>query len=334
MTDSTPAEPTKPKSRWPRRILIASGALVLLLICAELGLRLILGLGNPVLYQADAASGYVPVPNQHLRRFFCRNDINSFSMRSPEVLPHKPAGCLRLMFLGDSVTYGTTHVDQSKIFTSLVARDLPSHLHRPVEVLNASTGAWAVENEWGYLRSRGAFDSDWVIFVLNTGDLTQPFTNPDFSNTSGYPDHRPPFATYELWVRYAAPRLLHRAAQVDAGAQASADADLQQTTKVLSALSDARSFTAAHGAQFAIVYSPAHGSQWTTTPYLQGFKMLEVWVEQNNVPFLDLTPYYAAHPDPEIYQDGIHLNESGNRIVKDALLDALEKHWLASAPAR
>src|SRR5690242_8626459 len=83
----TAARPRRRK--WVRR---AALLLLILLVAVELALRLILGLGDPVIYQSDPACGYLPVPNQHVRRFFSRNDINALGMRSPPVDREKPPG--------------------------------------------------------------------------------------------------------------------------------------------------------------------------------------------------------------------------------------------------
>ncbi len=159
----------------PLKILAVSVlVLALLAIGCELGLRYVLGLGNPLLSEHDAAAGYVIDPDQHVRRFFCNTDINHWSMRSPAVTPVKPAGTYRILLIGDSMTYGSTQIDQKEIFSSLLQAELPARLHTPVEVLNASAGAWAVGNELGYLRSRGTFGADLVVLVVNSGDAAQP----------------------------------------------------------------------------------------------------------------------------------------------------------------
>lgn len=36
-----------------------------------------------------------------------------------------PPGVVRVLFVGDSITYGTTHVDQGKIFTQIVDAGCP-----------------------------------------------------------------------------------------------------------------------------------------------------------------------------------------------------------------
>src|SRR5262249_46621318 len=180
-------------------------------LLGELSLRIFLGLGTPVLIapdtdQASGGFGYAPAPNQSVRRFLASNEINRFSMRSRDVSETKPSGRLRIYFIGDSVTYGTTYVDQSSIFTSVLSRELPQRLHQDVEILNASAGGWAASNEVAFLKKRGTFNADVVLIVLNTADLTQPFAN--FEASINSPTERPSTAFSELWSRYIAPRVL------------------------------------------------------------------------------------------------------------------------------
>ncbi|RKH82604.1 SGNH/GDSL hydrolase family protein, partial [Corallococcus praedator] len=82
------------------------------LVAIELSLRSV-GLGNPLLYVADPQIGYLLAPNQTLRRFGKRIQINSFSMRSPEIAAIRPPGTLRILLLGDSIANGGTWTDQA-----------------------------------------------------------------------------------------------------------------------------------------------------------------------------------------------------------------------------
>ena len=320
---SATAQRPLPRRSLAFRALTWFTILYSLLLAFELALRFALGLGNPVLYRYDDACAYLPEPGQHVRRFFRENDINSLGMRCPEYALHKLPGVLRILFLGDSVTYGTTYVDQSEIFTSLLARDLPQRLKRGVEVLNASAGAWAPANELGYLRSRGTFDADVVVFVLNTGDLVQPMNRQPLLLANGYPDHRPPLALYELWVRYVRPRVFHGASEVDAGSQAAPVDVMQQTPPVLEVLDEACRFAREHRAEFRILYIPARGEQWENLQYARGFEMLRSWAGRNQVPLLDLSSDLTSRPKLEVYQDSIHLRPAGNQIVAHAV----EEKW-------
>lgn len=321
-SNATPPARHNRTSKWLVRAFLG---LVVIVIGLELSLRLILGLGNPVLYQHDPACGYLPVPNQNVTRFWkYHNQISAFGMRSAAVTQAKPAGTYRVLFIGDSVTYGTTHVDQSQIFTSLLQHDLPGVVHEPVEVLNASTGAWAVDNELGYLRSRGTFDADAVVFVLNTGDLVQPFNPGTLTSEAGYPDHKPALAMEELWVRYVGPRFFRTGMAADAGSTAEKEPDVDHVTPgILQSLSQAQRIATDAGAQFGIVYSPVVGADWKNPAYGRGLEMLRQWAQEHQVTLIDMTAAYSTRPESEVYQDGVHLRPLGNQIVAQTLTE----HW-------
>ncbi len=320
------------ETTWVR---VRRGA-ILVLFCialAEAGLRFIFGLGYPVLIQPDKGEaeggyGYIPAPDQDVRRFFAHNKINHFSMRSDDISAAKPKGHVRLLFIGDSVTYGTTYIDQSRIFTSLVARELPGEIRRQVDVLNASAGGWAPGNEVGFLRNKGTFDADLVLIVLNTADLNQPFAN--FQADPGFPTEAPLTAIGEAWTRYVAPRLFRtRGEAPDPGSISTQPATnvAQETSGVLATLEDGRIYSLAHGARFGIVYIPSHSIVWDGAGFQIGKKMVVDWAMQRGVPLVDLTGDFSGHSLDDIYLergDGrIHLAPPGHRVVATKLLHVL-----------
>ncbi|HEX5242880.1 MAG TPA: SGNH/GDSL hydrolase family protein [Tepidisphaeraceae bacterium] len=299
------------------RFILAS---LILLIGAEVVLRTVFGLGHPLLYQSDADCGYFPKPNQHLWRFFCTNDINQFGMRSSPVQSPKPKDEFRVFFLGDSVLFGMTHVDQSKICTTILQRELPGQLHRPVEVLNASAGGWAVPNEVGYLHSRGTFNADLVVFVVNTYDMVQPFNDLIPGTVVEQPIRNPPTAIGELWSRYLKPRLFH-VTTADRGSSEPLVPDQKAAVaSTLGWLEKARRQCEASGARFAIIYTPVVGSDFRPLPELLPLrKQLGDWAQSANVPLLDMTEEDSKHPGREVFFDIIHLNPLGQQIMARAV---------------
>jgi hypothetical protein len=295
------------------RFILAS---LVFLVAAEMVLRTVFGLGHPLLYQFDADCGYLPKPNQHLSRFFCANDTNQFGMRSPAVQSPKPKDEFRVFFVGDSVLFGMTHVDQSKICTSILQRELPQQLHRPVEVLNASAGGWAVPNEVGYLHSRGIFHADLVVFVLNTYDLVQPFNDLIPGEVVELPTRNPPTAIGEVWSRYIKPRLFH-AATADRGSSEPVVPDQKAAVaSTLQWLEKARQQCKASGARFAIIYTPVVGSDFHPLPALLPLrKQLGDWAQGANVALLDLSEEDAKYPGKEVFFDIVHLNPMGQEIM-------------------
>lgn len=295
--------------------------LLLGLVGSEIVLRLAVGLGRPVLYVVDPACGYLPKPNQKVHRFGHEIDINTQGMRSTALPATKPANDLRLLFVGDSVTFGTTRVDQNQIFSSLVEAKLSDALHRPIETLNASAGGWAVGNEAGYLQSRGLFDADVVLIVLNTGDLVQPFNQLKPEDALNYPQHAPLSAIGELCERYIGPRLFHTGGPAsDSGSvAATASNAVNELPPVLASLDGVRQQVQTAGAKFVVVFIPAVAPDWQQLGYAAAFDKLKQWTADHSVTLWDLTPDMTARPINELYQDGIHPNATGHAIIADRL---------------
>jgi hypothetical protein len=154
-----------------RRTVAFSAALVVLAALLEAMLRFGLGLGNPVLIAEDSACAYILKPDQDVFRFFSHTHVNHFGMRSDEVPALRDPHTLRILFVGDSITYGTSRIDQRQIFPEILHRDLRSIVQRPVEVLNASASSWAIDNELSYVRSRGRFSRKWFCSCSTAATL-------------------------------------------------------------------------------------------------------------------------------------------------------------------
>jgi hypothetical protein len=241
----------------------------------------------------------------------------------------KPAGVYRVLFVGDSMTYGTTKVDDAKIYTSLLRAELPGMLHKRVEVLNASVGAWAIGNELAYIQSRGIFDSDLVVLALNTGDWAQtPATLGDVGGDAATENY--PCALCELWSRYVAPDLLHLQPKRDAGTTVAPPqtTDAQVLAANLQRLSEFQKTVESHGARMAIAFLAMReyvkdGQQSGVTPQIAD------WAREHHVPLVDTTGAETKYTVKEITQDGDHFNAEGNRVAATAL----EAGWGQLDPA-
>lgn len=309
-----------------RRKVRSLVGLVLVVALIEAVLRFGLGLGNPILIQPDAACSYILKPDQDVVRFFAHTRINHYGMRSDEVTPNHNPGTLRLLFLGDSVTYGTTRVDQNGLFTEILHRELPEIAHRPLEVLNASAGAWAPHNELSYIQSRGIFQSDFVLLVLNDGDLSQPrATMADVGDN--LPQKRPLTAIGELFSRFVVPHVVRMVRRQDAGDSVAADAG-EVTRDNLAVLDKFRELVNAQGATPVIVYIPFRKDipQQSRASALA----LHAWSDEHSVAIIDLTSAELGNATKDIsLDDGTHLNARGHLVVARAI----EQAWTQVAAA-
>ncbi|HUX44200.1 MAG TPA: SGNH/GDSL hydrolase family protein [Terracidiphilus sp.] len=321
---------TRPHGLPPvvRKALASLLALAILLALADAALHFGLGLGNPVLIAPDAACGYIMKPNQRVFRFFVHTYINPYGMRSADFQPVKPPHTYRVLFVGDSITYGTTRIDQSQIFTQLLDRSLPTVMHQPVEVLNASASAWAIDNELSFVRSRGIFQSNVVMLVLNSGDLSQTRAKmPDVNDD--LPFHKPASALNELYERLIRPYFLHLHRRFDAG-----DSTSQVNGQVIRAniayLDSFRALVESQHARFVIVYAPIRKEIPTISS--RSAILLHAWCAAHRVPLLDLTSVEAEYKSSQITLEGVHFNTFGNRVVADAILKDWPRFVLHSAP--
>ena len=129
------------------------------------------GLGDPIIYYQDAAYGYALEPSQKSVRL--RNSvitINKSGLRSQD--NWDLAKGKRILFMGDSVTYGGSYVDDSEIFSTLVCGYIPDSTCG-----NAGVNGYGVLNM--VLRSRVDHrldKADIVIFTVVPGDFTRGLT--------------------------------------------------------------------------------------------------------------------------------------------------------------
>lgn len=306
------------------KILILIGVLLGVLVVVELTLSIGFGLGNPLLYIGDDRIGYLLAPNQRVKRFGNRIEINEYSMRAEAIAPKPGPTTLRLLLLGDSLANGNWWTDQKDVLSYRIAHYLQPHLLAPyqtVEALNASANSWGPRNQLAYLDRYGLFDSTVLVLLLNTDDLfgTQPTPLP-VGRDRNYPAQKPFSAISEVLSRYLKknqpiPEL--KAIQNEGG---------DRVGKNLVAIDGIHQKAIANGSQFILVLSPLKREisgprdyEWVAR------QRLKDWATEADVHYLDLLATYQAHLPhaDELYRDHIHLSPQGNELVGEAIAEAI-----------
>jgi len=297
-------------------------------IILEIALRTILGLGSPVLFEVDPTFGAYPKANQHLHRFFVDFETNQYGMRSSPVAMQKASREYKILFIGDSVPFGTTYVTQQDILVEQIGSLLHEKQY-PTVVLNASSPGWAPGNELGFITSRGLYGADMVVMVYNTMDLTQSFSA--YHDSPLTPLSNPPSAVGELWLRYLKPRLFSATALVDPGSTAvhgrPSEAD---EVNVLDTIEKTRQFVASKGARFVILFSPAFIDEVRRYQFDwdQALEKLKKWGAERDISILDMTESAKSKNVQQLYFDGIHLRPAGDKLYADAFV----KWFIANQP--
>jgi hypothetical protein len=296
----------------PRRgrlfgITLAAGAALVALAVAEGTLRLI-GFGHPILYDNRATYGYRPLPDQSQRRLFGAHvHVNSLGLRGPDA----PPGALRILFLGDSVTWGGSYVDDSELFAAIAADVVAGRLRGRVGAVvgeDAGVNGWGPENVLALLEEYGGFGSlAWVLTLLEDDfrrEKTRIGEVPYFNVApSTALEELLVLAGYRIVTRYKTPKPDTDLARI-------ATANVAVCSRIFAAAARAP-------ARMLVVWHP-------TAPALAGQDAepskaaLFAAAAAAGVPVLDLGPAYRSAGDG-LYADGLHLSVAGHRVAGEAI---------------
>lgn len=314
----------------PKLIAIALGLLLLMLLIMELALRWWVGLGKPLIYQADPDIGYVLVPAQQVRRRGNDIRINAYSMRGDEIEQGRSPSTLRILLVGDSIVNGGWWTPQDQTISALAQVQLYPWATQQgwstVDVLNASANSWGPRNERAYLQRFGTFEAQVVVLVINTDDFFA--TAPQMLKVGldpNYPDHLPLLALTELYGRYLKPRFQKE--KIKAMYEQLNDEEGDRVGFNLAAIRDIHQQVTQANGQLILAHTPLLRELGTSGPrdYEQKARQrLQAIVTAESIPYIDFLPLFnALAPPDDIYSDHIHLNVKGNQRVVDAIHQTL-----------
>ena len=131
------------------------------------------------------------IPNSSRKIMRQMVHINSRGLRGREHSLSKPEGVYRILFLGDSITFGFG-VKEEDIFVNVLERELNSQFaslpdQKRFELINAGIGNYNTKQEFAYLREEGfRYEPDEVVVMFYINDLepTQKFANNWFTRNS------------------------------------------------------------------------------------------------------------------------------------------------------
>ena len=163
------------------------------LVALEVAARY-LGLGDPVLYYSAAWGGLRPLPDQkHVRLGGAIVTVDANGYRTP--VPDEP-GALRILYLGDSVTWGGTSIDDRDLFSE-VSADVVREKGNRVYAMNSGVIGTALVNHAEVFQHCVDLDQklDAVVWLFPWGDVNRTYT----SGGPMWPAHfKPRFALVEV----------------------------------------------------------------------------------------------------------------------------------------
>ena len=163
------------------------------IIALEVFLKLFIGLGQGIVYDKSSIWGYSPRAEKIYQRF---DDnivtINDVGLRSQKSWSNNSDE--KILFLGDSVTYGGSYVGDDQVFATLACENLEAF-----SCFNGGVNAYGILN----MVSRSRFDkriedADIVVFIFIWGDFLRGLQK---SETAHFVMREPPkyfSATWEV----------------------------------------------------------------------------------------------------------------------------------------
>jgi lysophospholipase L1-like esterase len=281
---------------------------MLLIAGVEWYLRFYWGFCDTVLLQSSDKYEYIAQPNQDRFRF--RNHIfyNQHSMRSSEI----KRTSIKILGFGDSVINGGTPTTQNSLATHILSEKLSKDFHRDVQVCNISAGSWGPDNCFAYLQEKGHFNSKLIFLVVSSHDA---YDNMDFQKVvdvhPSFPSKQSFSAIFELLARYVIPKIIKKKPQRD---------HITKKNEFNSGFLNFYHYTQKNGLPFFIYLHPDK-KEIEKGCYDHSGKAIIQFCQERNISLIQ----GINLENSSCFRDDIHLNEYGQQVLANALLNEIKK---------
>jgi hypothetical protein len=153
--------------KHPKLTIVAIGLLVVVVVLSlfEFSLRFFLGLGDPVLYQSSPLYGYRLQASQLVHRGGgAEIRVNNLGLRADRDWDANVSN--KILFLGNSVTYGGSYISNPELFSQLAVEGLEDFVAG-----NAGVNGWGIENIHALVVDLGFQPASIYVSVLQEMDF-------------------------------------------------------------------------------------------------------------------------------------------------------------------
>ncbi len=312
--------------------LVVLAGLVLVVAVSELAARAF-GLGDPVLYYENESYRYALKPDQSVVRLRGAGiRIDRYGLRTDD--DWDQPGALRVLFIGDSVTYGGAYIDNRELFSTRVCERLRASGVQAV-CANAGTNGYGTDNMAYRIRFDKAPPPDVYVVTLIAGDTLR-----GLASLIGFPYFSRPLPPLVPGLTEGALFALDRVrARLRYGRGGGPSQLRTGQAPAVARLSLARLFQAlraraAEDRRVLLVMSPVRRN---VEAGYDGFeRMVLKRLDGSGFDVLDLLPRLRSErPDLDgIYYDGAHLEVGGHAFYGQAIAEALLERGLLRTPPR
>lgn len=291
---------------------------VIAIFSAEYLLR-IFGLGSPIIYKTNLSYRYYPEPNQKNQRL--RNStvsINDNNLRA--VNNWSKTADSRILFFGDSVTYGGSYIDDSQLFSEIVCSNLTNQTSKEYLCGNAGVNAYGVENIANRIEFDNIDNEDWIIVTLIEDDVFRSLQNisalPFFLQK---PKYFPALQELAMHSFYNAINVLR-------GSNAEDIDDKKAALRSLYRLKEVMNAEVGKGKRVLLVISPRK-NELRTQKLGEGYKLIQqVFGDSDNQSYkIEMLNHLQKEKADTYYYDSVHLEIEGHKTFADVISDFILK---------
>ncbi len=329
--------------RWFLRLSISGLFFLLSVLFLEVLLRFA-GYGNLLIYQPDPKLYWTPKPNQTCFTKIGRKPvhINSWGTRGAEFDLEKSKNVYRVLFLGDSRTFGWGLAEE-ETYAELLEKLLNKYLDgaRVVEAINAGVNAWSYHQIFVFLRDKAlTYQPDLV--VVSNANLWTVFSEENSANFANAFMRR-------VWLKNLLRRsaIYHYIVEVrlrkyyekyrhkfipkpkrDDEVEYEERED-ENRSKIKNELARISRLLSSHQIPQILLYVPREDEVLAKAPSDLVSIKKQISMEWN-VPLLDMTPVFDMDFDRPLYMDvdPVHPNSEGNLIIARELYNEIVKTLL------
>ena len=284
----------------------------------DMSLAYLTGLGKPVIYNYSSIYGYEIKKNQETKRKGKIIKINNMGMRSNH--EWKGTESYKILFMGDSVTYGGAAVSNAEIFSEKTCEKIKKEKNDNFICGNLGTNGYGIEAISKRIKYKSFQDENLIIIVLIGNDFDrglnhlamQPFWSSEINNF--YPAITDLIMIYmdKLRISIRFPNI----SEIK-------DSKKIQEKYYLESIKEFKKNLIENKKNYLIVYSPEKQEFDNPKKYF----FIKSILKKNFNDFIDISESKLIKKD-EIYIDHVHLNKEGHEIYATIIYDYIKKKYL------
>ena len=282
---------------------------------AEVALKHFSGLGRPVLFFKHPSFGYRLQPNQETRRFGGAHfKINNLGLRANAKWDAGTDD--KILFLGDSVTYGGNHISNEALFSEAAVKNLPN-----VQSGNAGIPNWGVENVYGLVVQEAFLPARIYVSTFIEDDFYRGLT---LGENRPWIKYKSPYFALQELAEFLWHRFWRRSREINRR-EREREPDNVRAERAVTKLKAMDELLKVKGHHHLILISPTRDQVLNRTQKDLAVQSLLDAHEVEVVYLLDKLSVISASEDEKKswYQDEAHLTLKGHRVWGDLIHEEL-----------